>query len=364
MNVRMNATPGHLATLDVTRGVAALAVTALHVREIHWVGMRAFFDSHGFEISPLSLLAYATLPIAWGSVGVPIFFVLSGYVIHRGSRTRLHSGNDALRFLYRRLLRIYPVFIGAMLLTAALDSWTAAHVAHTKLGDISIRNAAWNALAMVGFRGSPYGSNVALWSLPLEIQLYLLYPVGLLAWRKLGANRTIVLAAAMNIFGIWLQAAAGITCCLLYCASWWLGAYVADREHIAEPRSYQWAFGWVIMASGCIAHSMRCFSLAHLAWAIGFAAILEVLIRQPAPIRPRRVIRMLALCGTFSYSLYAVHMPVAVAFNAAVLNGSKQDAITWSLVGIVPVLVTAYAFYLLVERPFLSQLRHLRAYNQ
>jgi peptidoglycan/LPS O-acetylase OafA/YrhL len=356
----MTADRGHVATLDVTRGLAALAVTMLHVREINWVGMRAFAATHGFEFSPLALMAYATLPIAWGSIGVPIFFVLSGYVIHRGSKGRMQTRRDVFRFLSRRFIRIYPVFLAAMLLTAVLDLWSKGHVAHPKLGDTSLFNAALNALAVVGFVGSPYGSNVALWSLPLEIQSYLLYPVGLIAWRKLGSTPMMLIAVALNIAGIWLQEAAGITCCLAYFASWWLGAYVADREHREVPLRWQWWGGWLIIAAGCAACSLRYLFVAQVAWSLGFAAILEVMIRQPPPLQAGRVIRALALCGAFSYSLYAVHMPVSVAFNAALLNGTKQDDITWSLVALVPALCAAYLFYLIVERPCLNLMRHLR----
>lgn len=350
----------HLSALDVTRGLAALAVTMLHVREVNWVGMRAFAAAHGFEYSPLTLLAYATLPVAWGSIGVPIFFVLSGYVIHRGSKDRLQTRLDVFQFFSRRLIRIYPVFLAAILLTAVLDFWSGAQVAHPKLGDTSIFNAALNALAVVGFVGSPYGSNVALWSLPLEIQSYLFYPAALAAWRKLGSTPMMLVAVALNMAGIWVHEAAGITCFLTYFASWWLGAYISDRENRAAPLRFQWRGGWLLIAAGCAACSARYLLLAQVAWSLGFGALLEVMIRQPPSLQPSRLTRAVAFCGAFSYSLYAVHMPVAVAMNVALLNGTKQEAITWSFVALIPALCTAYLVYLLVERPCLNLIRHLR----
>src|ERR1700722_14192525 len=71
----------NLSDIDVFRGIAALIVAAMHTREITWVGMREFW--HPAQTAPNVILGYVTFPMVWGSIGVPIFFVLSGYCIHR-----------------------------------------------------------------------------------------------------------------------------------------------------------------------------------------------------------------------------------------------------------------------------------------
>lgn len=107
--------PRHVESIDVIRGLAALSVALLHIREVSWIGMRAYWQAHGIDVSLSSLFAYLTFPFVWGSIGVPIFFVISGYVIHAGSWNKVESLAQARTFWLRRFIRIYPTFIAARL---------------------------------------------------------------------------------------------------------------------------------------------------------------------------------------------------------------------------------------------------------
>jgi peptidoglycan/LPS O-acetylase OafA/YrhL len=354
-------TATHLVLLDTIRGLAALAVALLHVREINWIGMREFIHQHGADDSLMSLVAYASFPLTWGSIGVPVFFVLSGYVIHRGSRMRLVSRVAAMSFLRRRFIRIYPVFLVSLVITALCDSWSAQYGLHPKHGDISFLNALMNAGALVGIVGSPYGSNTALWSLPIEIQLYCAYPVALMAWRRLGPSRMMLLACAITLAGVSLQLATGILCGLTYFAPWWLGAYVADREFHDECLRFQKPIGLALIAIGCLACSLRYGLASHLVWSLGFAMVLDCIIRQPKSRVVVPLSGLLAACGAFSYSLYAIHMPVAVAFNAATLGGAKATTLYWTIIAMFPVMLAAYFLYVLVERPSAALLAAMRS---
>ena len=79
--------------LEVARGLAALWVFLFHVRPL-------------FEIS--SPVVYQLS--AYGSLGVPMFFVISGYVITYSAESNLEKKNSPLVFLRSRFLRIYPTF--------------------------------------------------------------------------------------------------------------------------------------------------------------------------------------------------------------------------------------------------------------
>ena len=71
------------------RGFAALFVAYFHCRQIVWVGMRDFHHAYVNALSPGTLAGYLTLPFAWGPAGVSIFFVISGYCIHRNGAYKL-----------------------------------------------------------------------------------------------------------------------------------------------------------------------------------------------------------------------------------------------------------------------------------
>jgi peptidoglycan/LPS O-acetylase OafA/YrhL len=350
----------HLVILEMLRGIAALVVALLHVREITWIGMREFIQQHGIDGSLMSLAALASLPLAWGSIGVPVFFVLSGYVIHRGSRTRLLSRNAAISFLRRRFVRIYPVFLVSIAITALCDSWSAGYGLHAKHGDLSVANAIMNACALVGIIGSPYGSNVALWSLPIEIQLYCVYPIALVAWRRLGPSRMMLLASVITVTGAVLQCATGLICALTYFAPWWLGAYVADRESQGKRLRSHRALGLALVSLGCLACSLKFGLASHMAWSLGFAMILDTIVRHRESCSAVPLGKGLVLLGTFSYSLYAVHTPVAVAFNAVAMNGAKAVSLVWTMIAMVPVMLAAYLLYVLVERPSATLLVSMR----
>src|SRR6266516_1400991 len=86
-----------LADIDMLRGMAALVVAAYHTRETTWVGIREFWNLHGLHAEPQAILGYVTFPLIWGFIGVPIFFVLSGYCIHRSQAfARVRSGSFQL----------------------------------------------------------------------------------------------------------------------------------------------------------------------------------------------------------------------------------------------------------------------------
>jgi peptidoglycan/LPS O-acetylase OafA/YrhL len=105
-----------------------------------------------------------------GSMGVRLFFVLSGFLITRillASRRR--AIGDALRTFYiRRSLRIFPVFYLVLAIAAVIGigpvrdtiGWHVTYLTNVYLFD----------------RGAWHGSISHLWSLAVEEQFYLVWP--------------------------------------------------------------------------------------------------------------------------------------------------------------------------------------------
>jgi peptidoglycan/LPS O-acetylase OafA/YrhL len=86
-------TTGRLATLDAMRGVAALAVVQFH-----------------FEI-----VFRPQDRIAFGYLAVDLFFVLSGFVLAHSYGARLLAGMSRAEFLLRRVVRLAPLYLAALL---------------------------------------------------------------------------------------------------------------------------------------------------------------------------------------------------------------------------------------------------------
>lgn len=360
-------TTKYVPIIDVIRGIAALSVAFLHIREVDWIGMRAYWALHGVDPSARSIVAYFSFPAIWGSIGVPIFFVVSGYVIHLGSRDNVISVDRALMFWLRRFIRIYPTFIAALLITFFLDSFARTYGDHAKFGDLSLRNAVANLFGIVGLTGTPYGSNGALWSLAIEIQFYVAYPLALVAWRKLGSTPMVLFIVVLNLIGGLIFHYFDIKCFLTYYLSWWLGAYVADRKGVSRRTSRQLWLGISILALGCVLFFLKNEILVHTIWSLGFAIILDYLLARESQKQVRTknnrisvlVYKAFAKLGEFSYTTYAIHLPIAIAFSVVFLAGLKQENIYLAVLMLPVALFISYIVYFAVEVPSIWLLRRM-----
>jgi peptidoglycan/LPS O-acetylase OafA/YrhL len=347
--------------VEAMRGIAAMIVAYFHCRVIAWVGIREYAAGHHSLFSLDTVLAYLTIPFVWGSIGVPIFFVISGYCIHRSHAARLarnpHYQFDAGDFLLRRFVRIYSVLFFGLLLTLVLDSFSANFLPHNeRLGDLSLRAFAGNLFALQGIAAPIYGSDGALWTLSLEIQFYALYPLLFAVHRRLGPNRTLAALVLLNALSYGLLERNGIVAFSSYWAAWYLGAWIAERDvRGAMPAGHRvGVVALALLAFGC-AVPVQYFQFQI--WALAFAPFLAIMLHTRAS--RTLIMRMLEKVGEFSYSLYIVHIPIFVALVSWQFNSVKPTSILWSLGYFFIALALAYVFHLLVERPAMNALRRM-----
>lgn len=111
----------------------------------------------------IRILARAIYDICYaGAAGVIVFFLVSGYII-----THVVRSEASLDFVVRRIFRIYPLFIFAVLLEMAAARIFVG-VPIPELVDIVPR------LLLVGdFFGTPYSLGGVEWTLRVEILFYL-----------------------------------------------------------------------------------------------------------------------------------------------------------------------------------------------
>jgi len=360
---QLNAGSSRLAIIDAFRGLAALVVCAFHARQIVWVGMRSFLSSQRHHNFIDTLLAYLSAPLLFGATAVPLFFIISGYCIHRSfaSSQKIHGETRAAWSFYflRRAWRIYPVFIFAMVLTAGLNTYSEPRLVPgcgIGAGPNSVQVAIWNLAGLAGSVAPNFGANFALWSLSIELQLYAVYPIvhylsrqwGIVTLLKITLGLSLV-ASVLHDYGLvkilWFGP---------YWFCWTLGVLVAKIEACEIPfhlGKFQIAAWGVVSLSGFALWPSKWQELAFSNMGVFWALIvLRGLTKTNYPALICRTIQILATFGTFSYSLYVVHVPVCVFVRFCILGGAQAQSILTILPVIASCIGVALCSWFLVER--------------
>ena len=98
---------GYLSSLDLLRGLAAVAVCYFH-----------FTHGNPDFLSPGNFLYISG---RYGFLGVDVFFVISGFVIPYAMYRGNYHLRDFGRFLTKRVVRIEPPYLISILLVLALN---------------------------------------------------------------------------------------------------------------------------------------------------------------------------------------------------------------------------------------------------
>jgi peptidoglycan/LPS O-acetylase OafA/YrhL len=171
--------------------------------------------------------------------------------------------------------------------------------------------------------------------------------------------------ASINIASALLLESRFISFFTSYWFSWMLGAYIAEiratpgARTLTTSKRLAWHVAGIGAAAlGCIAFSASQY-VAFQCWAISFACILRAMPQAShlhahgaaTAARQPLVMRLLVRCGAFSYSLYAIHLPLFVCLQSLLFRSALQVSIWPSLAYMPLAIFVAYVVYRCVERP-------------
>jgi peptidoglycan/LPS O-acetylase OafA/YrhL len=304
-----------------------------------------------------------------GFVGVDVFFVISGYLITKSILIDLNAGRFSFaQFYVRRMRRIFP----ALIFTAAL-TYLAGALWCSPLMFLDVAKETTHALLWISniqyWREShqyfsPNSDELALlhcWSLSLEEQFYLAWPVFIVLAQKCGRTFQAIAAAAMVSL---------------------LASIIADQSDPAAAffltpfRIYEFGCGALVLfceariklcraaaeglsAAGllCVIASMLLFSsdMAHLDVAVLLPCLgAGMTICAGDGTRISKLITNAPMIGigAISYSLYLCHWPII--FFGRFIFGDVADTPIGMLAMTAAMLVLAIAMYSLVERRFIQ----------
>jgi peptidoglycan/LPS O-acetylase OafA/YrhL len=163
-------------TLDGLRGIAAVAIVTYHFPAF-WQHTVTLFESY---------------------LAVDFFFVLSGFVLMHAYEQKLRDGMSPLHFMLVRLIRLYPLYLLALILAVLPYAWAALHsTLDGKSPSMLLADVAF-AIPMLPspIRGDPFPLNPPAWSLFFEL---LANTVFALNGRNLTAKRLSVIVAASGL---------------------------------------------------------------------------------------------------------------------------------------------------------------------
>lgn len=343
-----------LQSLDGLRGIAAFMVVLSH-------------------ISVLTHFPYAQNPgvptwwetVLWnlGAPGVDVFFVLSGYVL---ALPHLHQGRPMhfVPFVLRRLRRLYPAYLAAVLLAVLLKHLHGPE----KLTEIVTRWQQPLTLRELGenlFLLNPtmdmQSLNPVVWTLQVELHMALVFPLLLLLMGRthVPSSTVLLLGFLVGFLGGFFVQSVGMLPLFL------LGLLLAKHTKGVEDFFRRFPLvrhGTLVAAVALVLHRhwLSLEDLFYVRYISGLGAVLLI----PVILTSRSVKRFLqqpALqsLGKVSYSLYLVHEPIL--FFVATHLYSPLGGSMWT--GVLTVLVSlgvATVFYRWFEKPVLTPEKNLK----
>lgn len=317
--------------IDALRGIAALSVALFHIK-----------DANHIPVIEASLPSIKTF-LDYGHFGVPIFFVLSGFVIALSLDGIPMSLSTVGSFMIRRSIRLDPPYWVAILIAIAIVFVKERTLSGFSTGQIIAH--LFYMQELIGYKQI----SVVFWTLCFEFQFYLSYSLLMCSRRQ-----DVALIAAMAISLLWPLRILPVLAPGLFLHLWHgflLGicAYWTLKKSFPLPVFLGYAF--VVGFFGG-SFSAACALTASLILFVGLANKLDSL-NWP----------WLQGLGAISYSLYLLHNPVtATTFRIAdqISRHTVVSEAVWWAISLALCISAATLLWWAVEKPSTSLARRLR----
>ncbi|NNU42853.1 acyltransferase family protein [Ramlibacter montanisoli] len=323
------------------------------------VGHRPDIDGlRALAVLPIVLFHLGVPGFGGGYVGVDIFFVISGFLITQ----RLLSDSHLLRFYERRARRILPALMVVLAATTAAASVLLMPLDLAAYGRSMIATLVFASnfhfWSEVGYFDEPAALKPLLhtWSLGVEEQFYILFPLFLMFAIKARRSLVVVgMAATLSfIADAWFvtrSPALAFYWCPFRAWELMLGACLA-MARLPAARSWEAAAGFLLIG-------IAVFGYSEATPFPGFAALLPcagaALLLHAGGMQAASPLRWGAavFIGRISFSLYLWHWPVIVFYRY--LWGEPDAASIFLLAGLTVALSTLT--YIFVEEPVRTRRR-------
>lgn len=323
-------------------------------------------------IAVLAVVGFHAFPtiVKGGFIGVDIFFVISGYLISTIILERLASETFSfLEFYTRRVRRIFPALLVVLIAVLIVGRYALLPDEFKELGRQTAAGAAFVS-NLLFWSESGYFDNDAirkpllhLWSLGIEEQYYIAWPVLLWALRKkrLGVLFITSIGVASFVLSVW-QAHANPVAAFYSPLTRFFELFIGSGLAYLTLRSGKVASGLVIRSGNVRALAGAALLGAGLVlitnarafpgvWALLPTVGTALLVSAGADAWLNRAVlanRALVWIGGISFPLYLWHWPI---LSFATIIGDEFPSRTSRAMAVVSAVPLAWLTYHLVERP-------------
>jgi peptidoglycan/LPS O-acetylase OafA/YrhL len=337
-----------------------------------WLGYRPALDGlRAIAVSSVVLFHLTGYP-ARGWLGVDIFFVLSGFLITTLLlEERAAHGTVSLRGFYvRRARRLLPALFAFLALFVVVKA-TRGFTDRDLIGLAGGLGYCTNLFLSVGDLSQPATALTHLWSLSLEEQFYLVWPVVLLV--VLRANRraavglvsVVILVTSLEAARLTASGASGwrlgaapdtrsVSLAVGCLAALAYGSGIFPRDLRFRYRLEPILFVFLLVVLVTVSFPQQWFSEGLLfVFACATSMLLLTVLDGETPLGRVLSLPPAVWLGKVSYSLYLWHLPVFVALGVFHGGGPSARADWWlRLTALGLSLILAACSYYFVERPF------------
>jgi peptidoglycan/LPS O-acetylase OafA/YrhL len=314
-------------------------------------------------VAVLAVLAFHAFPALapGGFTGVDVFFVISGFLISGIIFEDLKRGRFTLaNFYWRRIRRIFPALILVLAACLAIGWLVLLPDEYSQLGRQVAAGAGFIANLALWMQAGYFDwaaemkPLLHLWSLGVEEQYYVVWPLLLYLFRRHALAMIAVLGAASFALNIYLTAVAPSAAFYLPVTRFWellagsALAWLAVHGTTTTSNTKAFLGAILVLAGFALIHGERAFPGA---WALLPVAGTALLIAAgPQAWLNRTVLAHPAavFVGLISYPLYLWHWPL-LSFARIVERGEVAVALRIGL--LILSFLLAWATYQFLEKP-------------